>query len=315
MSLKKEIIITGVNGFVGHHLARELQTAGYLVHGIGRESEANQDVAENLDTYSQGDLLDKLSLASIRLNDASAIIHLAGLASVADSFKQPERYVNDNAAMTDNLLTEAQSQGFNGRVVVISTGAIYDSTQPMPLTENSRTAETSPYSIGKIAAEKTALAHREAGMDIVIARPFNHIGPGQGPGFLVPDLWQQISTARETNIASIKIGNLSSRRDYTDVRDIARAYRLLASAQSLSSSIYNVSSGNSYSGEDILRELQHTADTSLTPVIDPDKFRPSDAQEIIGDSSLLQGELGWKPAIPLRQTIEDFAHSQQKIAA
>jgi len=311
MSEQKKIIITGVNGFVGGHLAKELSDAGYSVHGVGRELQSNESVAPLLERYSQGDLLDKKSVDALDLKAASAIIHLAGLASVAESFDQPERYIADNATMTDNLLFAAEAQGFNGRTVVISTGAIYDALQPMPLSEASPVIETSPYSIGKIAAERTALEHKKNGSDVVIARPFNHIGPGQGLGFLLPDLYKKITEAQAAGEHTIASGTMSNKRDFTDVRDIVRAYRLLATMPYLQHDIYNVSSGNSYSAQDIFDLLNEALNADVEVVVDASKNRPTDANEIIGDSSLLQKELGWSPKVTLKKTIEDFVASQR----
>lgn len=310
MSKEKKIIVTGIHGFVGGHLARHLQSQGYAVHGIGRETSANETIEPLIDAYSQADLLDAGSLQTVPMRGALAIIHLAGLASVADSFTYPDAYKADNRTMTDNLLNAAHEQGFTGRTVVISTGALYDATQPMPLSEASATAELSPYSIGKLAAEATAIEHRDAGMDVVIVRPFNHIGPGQSGGFLLSDLYAQISAGASGGKAKVSVGNLASKRDYTDVRDIVKAYELLAVADRLDHEIYNVSSGNSYSGQQILDTLAREMDVEVQAVVDASKIRPTDPAEIIGDSSRIKNELGWSPSIPLSQTIADFVSSK-----
>ncbi len=308
--MRKEVIITGVNGFVGGHLAQLLHDKGYTVRGIGREPKENENITGLLDAYSSADLLDAASLASLNMGSASAIIHLAGLASVADSFKYPDKYKVDNRTMADNLLTSAKVQGFTGRAVIISTGAVYDATQPMPLSEQSLTSGNSPYSIGKLATETVTLSHKHSGMDIVIARPFNHIGPGQGSGFLLSDLYEQIVSAKQSGATTIGIGNLSSRRDYTDVRDIVVAYELLANSPRLDHDIYNIASGNSYSSQEVLDMLQGAMHTHLQPIIDQSKFRPTDAAEIIGDANRIKNELGWVPSIPLSKTIADYVSSK-----
>jgi GDP-4-dehydro-6-deoxy-D-mannose reductase len=309
---QKTIVVTGVHGFVGGHLARELHEQGYKVHGIGREETAADSVSEFLGTYSQCDFLDVRSTEALVFDDATAIIHLAGLASPADSFKYPERYKNDNRTMTDNLLKAAAGQSFEGRVVAISTGAVYDPNQPMPLNESSATTQGSPYSIGKLAAEAVALEHKSAGMDVVVARPFNHTGPGQAKGFLVSDLYDQVKLAEAEGTTSISVGNLATRRDYTDVRDIVRAYILLATAPSLHYPIYNIASGNSYSGYDILDKLKDSIGyKDVKAIVDPSRVRPTDAEEIVGDASRIRNELDWKPSIPLSQTIDDFIVSKR----
>lgn len=311
MKENEEIIITGVNGFVGEHLARHLKNSHYRVGGVGREPEPRDDILPYLDSYQQADLLKKDQVQSLILKNAAAIIHLAGLASVADSFNNPDLYITGNAAMTDNLLSSAISQGFNGRAVVISTGALYDAAQDMPLKETSATNENSPYAIGKLRAEQVAKDYRDNGHDVVIARPFNHIGPGQATGFLIPDLYSQLKEVAEKNEPTILVGNLNTKRDYTDVRDIADAYTKLATAEELTYDTYNISSGVSYSGLEILEFLKKAANLSeITPVIDESRVRPSDAMDIIGDSSRLQEELGWKPASSVQKAIEDFVNRE-----
>jgi len=310
---QKQIIITGINGFVGGHLTDHLHKLGYLVHGIGREETPNQAIADKIDLYSQADLLDKASLAKLELGDAAAIIHLAGLASVSDSFKYPERYKTDNRTMTDNLLTAAATKGFKGRAVIISTGLVYDATQPMPLSEDSSVLGGSPYAIGKLAAETVSIEHKRTGLDVVIARPFNHIGPDQIIGFLLPDLYQQIMVAKQQNQTSILTGNLTTRRDFTDVRDIVRAYEMLAMAPALQYDVYNVATGKSYSGQEILENLKSVMNSTVETKIDKSKIRPTDANEIIGDASRIRDELGWQPSIPISTTIQEFVASKCKL--
>lgn len=307
MNEKREIIITGVNGFVGEHLARHLKDKGYLVHGVGREDTTNNLVASLLDSYEKADLMDGPSTHALHLSDAVAIIHLAGLASVADSFKHPELYETGNALITDNLLSAAKQQGFTGRVVVISTGALYDPTQPMPINEDSAVIENSPYAIGKLRAEDVAKKYKDDGLDVVITRPFNHIGPHQGPGFLLPDLYQQLKEAREQGSSTIKVGNLTTRRDYTDVRDVVAAYTLLATAATLQHDTYNVATGESHTGLEILDILKQAVGLSdIETVVDPDKIRPTDIKDIVGDASRLKNELGWQPASNIAEAIKDF---------
>jgi len=310
-SSEREVVITGVNGFVGEHLARHLKTQGYIVRGVGREQAPHDRVTNFMDNYQVCDLFDKASTKDIVLKEAFAIIHLAGLASVGDSFKRPDLYIKGNATMTDNLLSSALEQGFNGRVVVVSTGAVYNSDQPSPFSEDSTIGGSSPYATGKIQAEHVAHEYAKKGLSVVIARPFNHIGPGQGPGFLLPDIYHQIIEALQGKDATISVGNLKSRRDFTDVRDVAKAYELLASAPSLAHSVYNISSGNSYSGEEILEELSRVMAITVKTTIDQSKVRPTDTAEIIGNSSRMNKELQWTPSIPLSQTIADFVEREE----
>lgn len=312
MHEKNEIIVTGVNGFVGEHLARHLQASDFSVRGIGRESTPNENVAPYLDTYQQADLLNKEQVSGLLFKQAAAIIHLAGLASVAESFDKPDLYKTGNAEMTENLLKAAENQGFTGRVVAVSTGALYDPNQSMPLNEESKTTEGSPYAIGKIRAEEVIKQHKVNGLDVVIARPFNHIGPGQTNGFLVPDLYNQLIAANQAGSSSIMVGNLATRRDYTDVRDIVKAYTALATADSLTHDTYNIASGASLSGFEILEHLQKSMKLELVKSkVDQAKVRPTDAMNIVGDASRLTAELGWTTQSNPNTAIVDFVARRQ----
>jgi len=310
--LNKEIVVTGINGFVGEHLARHLQSLDFSVTGIGREDTPSQNVAPFLDNYQRADLLNKNQVNNLVLKNAAAIIHLAGLASVAQSFDMPDLYKTGNAEMTDNLLSAAEAQGFTGRVVAVSTGALYDPNQPMPLSEDAQTTEGSPYATGKIRAEQVVKQHRTDGMDVVIARPFNHIGPGQGNGFLVADLFDQLLAAQAAGSTNIMVGNLATKRDYTDVRDIVTAYTELATADSPLYDTYNIASGTSLSGFEILGYLQKAMGLELIEsTVDQSKIRPTDAMNIVGDSSRIQTELGWTTHSNPQTAINDFVARRQ----
>lgn len=312
---KSEVVVTGINGFVGAHLARQLKSEGRQVVGVGREIEPNGDVSSYLDSYVKADLLSEQDTNSIPLKTASAIIHLAGLASVAESFDKPDLYKEGNAAMTQNLLQAAAQQGFKGRVIAVSTGALYSPSEQMPLNETSETAQNSPYAIGKIRAEEVVKRYRAEGMDAVIVRPFNHIGPGQGRGFLVGDLYDQLDTARAAGINEIQVGNLTTKRDYTDVRDIVKAYSLLAHAESLQFDTYNVATGVSHTGFDILNYLKAAMQLdNIEPVVDPSKVRPTDVMDITGDASRIKTELGWQPELAISDAINDFVTQKRNQA-
>jgi GDP-4-dehydro-6-deoxy-D-mannose reductase len=305
--IKEQFVISGINGFVGEHLAHYLHDSNYEVTGIGREATPADNVAPYIDHYQHADLMNEDQVNKLLLKNAKAIIHLAGLASVADSFNKPELYKMGNATMTENLLRAANNQGFKGRFVAVSTGALYDTSQPMPLSESSQTAQSSPYTIGKLRAEDIVKKYINLGVDAVIARPFNHIGPGQGPGFLVGDLYEELSKLASEGTSQISVGNLATRRDYTDVRDIVRAYAMLAVAPTLQHSTYNIASGTSYSGFDILNYLKTEMGLeSIEPIIDQSRVRPTDPAEITGDPSRIRDELGWVTNSNLQTAIKDF---------
>lgn len=210
MSKSKNIIITGVNGFVGDHVVDTFRQDGFDIIGVARDKDPNDRVKSKLAAYVSCDLLDQESVKHLDLTNVRAIIHLAGLSAVGKSFDQPRQYIADNTLMTYNLLDRAKSDEFSGRTVVVSTGALYKPEQQLPLREDSQTQANSPYAIGKLAAEHVADYFHARGLDTVTVRPFNHIGPGQGEGFILPDLYKQLTECGASN--NIHVGNLTTRR-------------------------------------------------------------------------------------------------------
>jgi GDP-4-dehydro-6-deoxy-D-mannose reductase len=310
-----KVLVSGINGFVGKHLTRALGEAGHEVAGVSREETSHPEITPLITDYYQCDLADPESVNKLDLQDIDAIISLAGLANVGQSFDQAERYKQINVAVLSNLCQRLVDQGLQRRVVAVSTGAVYDSDQAMPLTEASRLMSVgSPYALSKIEMEKVALGFRENGLpEVIVVRPFNHIGPGQEPGFLVPDTFEKITHALASD-KILKLGTISTKRDYTDVRDVVVAYTGLATLDSakLTEPIYNVCSGVPRSGEEILGEFKKNIPgaESLTITVDPLLVRPNDPPELFGDNTKLVQAIGWQPQIPLEQTIKDFVASK-----
>lgn len=299
------ILVTGINGFVGKHLCAELKNHNHYVIGTGLE-ETLSDNDALVDEYIGGvNLTVAESVQTLPLANIDAVINLAALAQVGASFGKLDEYVRVNTLVQTNLAELLLRQNKKARLLAISSGAIYDSAQSMPLSETARIAtDASPYAQSKIAMEQELQRFQKHGLDVVIARPFNHIGPGQLPGFLVPDLVSQLQKG-----SKITVGNLDTSRDYTDVRDVVRAYRLLVEAEKIGG-VYNVCSGHSVSGRTILNnliELMKVDDPIIT--VDQTKIRPSDPQDIYGDNSKLVHDTGWKPTIPLIKTLADITQA------
>jgi GDP-4-dehydro-6-deoxy-D-mannose reductase len=304
------IMVMGVNGFVGHHLAKELKQNDCRIIGVGNTPELEPELESLVEKYIVCDLANMAEVATIDFTGVNAVINLAGFASVSASFDNASEYMRVNTKVHTNVCEVLKANDLaHIRVVAVSTGAVYDSSQPMPLTEVSKTiTKGSPYAQSKLAMEKALKAYSGDGMDIIIARPFNHTGPGQRPGFLIPDLIAQLAGADGKN-RQIQVGNLKTRRDYTDVRDVARAYRLLALApkSSLSSGLYNICSGVSTSGEEILDLIINKLGLAnkVTVVVDKTRIRPDDPADIFGSSRLIFKDAGWKPTIEIEKTIAD----------
>jgi GDP-4-dehydro-6-deoxy-D-mannose reductase len=296
------VLVTGANGFVGAHLLTALLEAGHRVVATG--SQGKSVLPKGLE-FTSLDLTDRAQVDSIDFSGIEGVVHLAGLAAVGPSFDSPLKYLNVNGGIEVNLFEAAQAQGAQPRFVIVSSGSLYDPSADLPLSEISRVKCTSPYAVSKLLQEQLAFYYGARGFECVVARPFNHIGPGQNEGFLIPDLARQIVEAEESESTTIAVGNLSAKRDYTDVRDIVRAYVALLE-KGKNGEIYNICSGRAVSGDDILAGLlKHAKSDTLKPVVDPAKVRPVDAPEIYGDSSKLHTDTGWEPRIPLDQTLEE----------
>lgn len=294
------VVVTGVNGFVGRHLVTELVTQGYDVVGIGHEAEPH---VEGLSDYAVQDLTrgwpDGLG--------GDAVVHLAGLSAVGPSFAEPQRYLETNSAMVSHLGEALLAAGSTARVLIVSSGAVYDAHQDLPFTEESRIGQGSPYVVSKLLVEHQGAYYASRGLDVVVVRPFNHIGPGQGPGFLVPDLYGAVRGAAEGD-GLLSVGDLDTRRDYTDVRDVVRAYRLLLEADDLEHRLFNVCSSRSWSGRELLDlVLVETGGLGeLTVEVDPAKVRPDDPREVVGSAERLETAVGWAPERDVATSVRDY---------
>jgi GDP-4-dehydro-6-deoxy-D-mannose reductase len=297
------ILLTGVNGFVGRHLAREFAEHGFVVSGVGGQL-PNESPVEHVNEYQVLDLNDAAAARKIDFSTIDGVIHLAGLAAVGPSFDEPMQYLTTNLGIEVNLFEAALAQGAKPRFVIVSSGTLYDPSADVPLTETSRVLPNSPYAISKLGQEQLAEYYISRGFECIIARPFNHIGPGQGLGFIVPDLTKQIIEVEKGLSKEVLVGNLDAQRDYTDVRDIARAYRLLLE-KGKSAEIYNICSGTARSGHEILDGITKTARQQPKVTVDPIRMRPSDNPLIYGSHEKLTEHTGWEPEISLEMTLHD----------
>jgi len=286
-------LITGGRGFVGGWLADHLREVGDEVVAIDREVEITDPAA----------LLGAMSAAA-----PDAVYHLAALTHVGQSWEEPLQVLEVNIIGTAAVLAAARQCGTDPRVLVTSSAEVYGAvTDPelLPLSEGSPTAPLTPYAASKLAAEAVvAQAYLGHGQHVITVRPFNHIGPGQTPNFAVPALAKRIVEADRRGSPTIPVGNLSARRDFTDVRDVVRAYRLLIEA-GRPGEIYNVCSGRDVSIREIADSLLTLAGTTLAFEIDPSLVRPVEVPVLRGDPTRLVDATGWKPEVPLDQTLAD----------
>ncbi|HEV7886011.1 MAG TPA: GDP-mannose 4,6-dehydratase [Acidimicrobiales bacterium] len=289
--------VTGGHGFVGTWLVRHLEDQGDTVAAPHA---------------SEVDITDGAALAkALDAARPDAVYHLAGFAHVGQSWERPDEVFRVNAEGTLHVLEAARlatTPAQTPRVLVVSSAEVYGTVTPddLPLTEDRPVRPVSPYAASKAAAELLAVqAWLGRRVPALIARPFNHMGPGQSPDFVVPAFARRIMEAQ----GAVKVGNLTARRDITDVRDVVRAYRLLVE-RGEPGQAYNVCSGTDVSIQEVvdrLRRLAGKPDLALEP--DPDLLRPADVPVLRGDPSRLHQATGWRPEIPLDQTLTDVLDS------
>jgi len=310
-SSSRRLAITGVDGFVGRHVAELAAGQGWQVVGLAHRAGLEPDLEAHLSEYHAVDL----RLAWPVSEPVDAVIHLAGLAAVGPSFSEPQKYIEWNSAIVTTMCEAIIARaGAPTRVVGVSTGAVYASAVAgIAVDEGSPVSASSPHVISKLIVECQFEYYCRRGIDAVVARPFNHIGPGQAEGFLVPDLVTQLQ-ALEAG-APLLAGNLASARDYTDVRDVARAYLSLASAPNHANFVYNVASGRPRTGQEMLELIVGALGVPVPSMeTDASKLRAIDASHIRGSAERLRVEFGWEPAISVEQSVVDYVRSISKSA-
>lgn len=283
------VLVTGASGFVGGHLLRRLEAAGWSVAASDLEMDVSDPVAV------------ETRLCEVRPH---AIIHLAAVSSVATSFEQPELTYRVNYLGTRTVLEVTRRAAPNARVILVSTADLYGSTKPgsPPFDESSELRPRSPYARSKAAADLLGGVYADRGLDVVRVRPFNHTGPGQTDTFVLPNFARQVASI-EAGIAepSLRVGNLDSVRDFLDVDDVTDAYLRLLDPK-VASGTYNVASGRGLRVGDALRTLLSLAHIDPRIEVVPELFRPTDFA--VGDATRLAAATGWQPSVPFDRTLE-----------
>jgi GDP-4-dehydro-6-deoxy-D-mannose reductase len=253
------------------------------------------------------DLLDRDAMRRTVASTAPAVVyHLAGAPHVGQSGSAATETLAVNVMGTHALLEAVRLECATSRVVVPSSAYIYRPAD-RALTEDDAVEATNPYAISKVAAELAVMrAARVDGVHAVVARSFNHIGPRQDPSFFASGVARQVALIEAGRPEPvIRVGNLESRRDLTDVRDTVRAYRALA-AHGTPGRAYNVCSGHAYRMRDLLDGIVGRARVTVAVEPDPGRFRPNDTPLLLGDPSLIRQATGWQPRLPIEQTLQDL---------
>jgi GDP-4-dehydro-6-deoxy-D-mannose reductase len=290
----KNILITGSNGFVGRYLVEYYTNISFNVISLPQSI----------------DIRDKDALVAFCLNNSfDYVIHLAAQTFVPESITNPQETYEINFFGTVNLLTSLLNSKFKGVFLFVGTSEEYGSVSSLdqPISEETILQPKSPYAVSKVAAELhcKSLAIRADDFSIIIARPFNHIGPGQNKNFVVSSFCRQVAMIKKDLIKpKIKVGNLKVARDFTDVRDVARAYHLLLE-KGYNGESYNICSGSEVILEEILLELKEISGIDFEVEVSSELYRKVDQLKVLGSFDKINHDVGWSPEIPFDQSIYD----------
>lgn len=308
----KKALITGITGFAGSYLAEYLLAIGIEVHGtyISGDSFGNLDgIREKISLYPCSIQNSEEVYQTIKTVCPDEVYHLAGMAFVVDAWQNPREAFDVNALGTMNLYDSLIRNRINPWILSVLSADVYGTLSPeeMPLKEDRILRPIHPYGLSKATADLIGYHYFYAyNLPIIRVRPFNHIGPRQNPKFVCSDFAWQIARIEEgLHEPFIEVGNLDSRRDFTDVRDMVRAYRMLIE-NGKAGEVYHVSSEVAVSVDSILKMLLEMSGVSIEIRTNPTKLRRSDSPVQQGDCSKLKRETGWAPSIPLRKTLEDL---------
>ena len=306
-------LVTGVSGFVGGHLAEHLTGMGDLVVGLsasgrwpsGREAVGRAVRIERFDLASGDDA----ALADlIARKQPEAIYHLAAQANPQASVADPRGTWALNLGGALTLLEAAKASGLRPRIVLVGSGVCYGnpSAEYLPVDEDCPLRPNNPYAASKAAADLLGIQHHLAhGADVVMVRPFNHAGPGQSSSYVLGALARQVAEVEAGKKDRVEVGNLDVVRDFTDVRDVVRGYRLLA-LKGTAGEVYNLGSGRGTRLADALEFLRSRATVPVEVFVDPARVRPVDQPLLVADASKLRAATGWEPAYSIEQTLADM---------
>jgi GDP-4-dehydro-6-deoxy-D-mannose reductase len=300
------VLVTGAAGFAGGHLIDRLLETGTSVAGWYRPGAEVASLRNDV-RWTGVELLDReATTRALERLQPSAIYHLAAAAHVGQSWQFVFDTYRTNVLATDYLLSAVARVNRNVRVLVSCSATVYK-PQARPLTEDDPIQPTSPYATSKLAQELLAKhVYREQGVPVVIARSFNHTGPGQDPSYVASSLARQVARIEAgLQEPTLRMGNLEPKRDLSDVRDVVRAYEALVKSATPGEP-YNVCSGQAVSIRALTDAFISRAKVKVEIVQDPSLLRPSDAPILVGDHSRLTAKTGWKPTIPLEKTVDDL---------
>lgn len=306
-------LITGITGFAGSYLAQHLLLSKqYRVSGtyLLEESLKNTDSIKRNLNLVKADLSDEKIVFDVVKNVSPQIIfHLAALTSPADSFNNPTQTLTNNISLQINLMEAVRKNNLlDTKILIVSSADIYGLVrkEDLPIDEETPLMPTNPYSVSKIAQDFLGLTYfLSYKLKIVRVRPFNHIGPRQSSRFVVSSFAKQIAEIEKGKREPVlRVGNLSARRDFTNVKDMVYAYTL-AIEKGQYGDVYNIGTGISYKISDVLSKLISMSFAKIKIEKDETLFRPIDNPELICNANKFAKLTGWKPKIPIEKTLKD----------
>lgn len=304
-------LITGINGFAGSHLAEFLLSKGYQIFGIDYNLGNAGNIGHIRDrlTLYECDIRDEARLNEIITQSKSdEIYHLAAIAHVPTSYRDPKLTFEVNLYGSLNLFETVKATSWSVKVLYVGSASEYGdvSKERIPIDEDVPLKPVDPYSVSKASADMLAYQYfKDYGLHVVRVRPFNHIGPRQSPDYVVSNFAKQIAEIEKgLKEPVITVGNLEAKRDFTDVRDMVRAY-WLALQKGEGGEVYNICSGKAVLIKEVLDKLLKLSKREIKIKQDVKRLRPADIPLLLGDSSKFRERSGWKPEIPFEKTLQD----------
>lgn len=311
-SKKKKALVTGITGFVGSHMAELLLKEKVEVYGIQRWRSKTENIEHIKDKiqFEEADLLDAHSLYTvIDKIKPDYIFHLAAQSFVQSSWASPTQTLEVNITGSAHLFEAVRKTGLPVAIQIACSSEEYGKVLPneVPITETNPLRPLSPYAVSKLAMDYLGYQYHESyGMNIIRTRGFNHTGPRRGNVFAESSFAKQIADIeKRKRDPVVHVGNLDAIRDYTDVRDMVRAY-YLAVQKCKPGEEYNIATGTGWKIKDVLNLLLSMSKVKIKIQPDKDRMRPSDVEVLIGDAGKFKKQTGWKPEIPFQKTMEDL---------
>lgn len=312
--IKTKILITGATGFVGRVFCSLLPRDTFLLLESGGTLYSSSQSSGTVVDITQAEAV----ADQVAMFKPDVVLHLAAQSHVPTSFSDPVSTWQTNVLGTVNYLTALQQHAPDAFFLFVSSSEVYGHAfkTGIPVTEDSTCLPTNPYAASKLAAELACQQFFAQGLRGVIARPFNHIGPGQASGFVSAAFAEQIAKIEmDLQLPVMQVGNLAAYRDFLDVRDVCMAYLAIIQAalqgQALAP-VLNIASGQAVPIEQLLHHLINHTSTSISVTLDAERLRPSDIPYAVGDASLLSQQTGWRPQLALTDTLlailDDWRH-------